>query len=115
MGKNATIVKNMTEIAVKIREENALVSAGAHLLRPSESYKLSHDPYAYYREYVVIKLPDNKALKEPIQPDHISEFKSIEIRERQGSNPVEYYWVGVLPGEASAGKLNRKLKWRWRF
>ncbi|KAG0599263.1 hypothetical protein M758_12G138800 [Ceratodon purpureus] len=98
MGKVTVKVRNTTTINVKIQEGNAGLFVTRATLFPNKSFSLELDPNATYREYVLIRLPDNTPLQPMFSSDDVAEYKEIVIKEQVGE-PKSYYWEGIYRGQ----------------
>ena len=78
-------MRNVTDNNILIQEGNAGLFAKKAVLGKNQEYKLGLDPNATYREYVLIKLPDNTSLEPVLSSDDIAELKEILVIKEAGS------------------------------
>ncbi|KAG0555007.1 hypothetical protein KC19_12G136400 [Ceratodon purpureus] len=97
MGKVTVKVRNTTSINVKIQEGNAGLFVTRATLFPNKTFSLELDPNATYREYVLIRLPDNTPLQPMFSSDDVAEYKEIVIKEQAGE--PKYCWEGIYRGQ----------------
>ena len=84
-------VRNTTGLDVKLQEGNAGVYVTRAVVKNGGTHKLSLNPNATYREYVLVRMPDNTALEPVFSSDDVVEFTEILIK-KEGS---EYVWQGI--------------------
>lgn len=71
-------LKNESGVKVKVKEGNAGIMRLVTTLDNNKTFEISHDPYATYREYTLMLLPDRTALR-TISSDDFNDWKRIKI------------------------------------
>lgn len=89
-----------------VQEGNAGVYSTKATLQGNGTYDLDLDKNATYREYILIKLPDQSKL-EPFSSDDIAEFAEIVIEKNEETGEVD--WHGVRSGGSWFVKLIKRI------
>jgi hypothetical protein len=95
---------NKLRFSVIVMEGNAGIERPLKVLDPEDKFVISADPNVTYREYILIKLPDNKKLR-LLSSDDIQEFERIEIIET-GSG--EFDWRGFKSGASKVTEVQEQ-------